>query len=164
MITQIPTVDHNALPLLAQLIKRYASRYEYRLDGSSMWEGRVRDPMLRPSLLEQLKAASADATAIAQLERLSSYPALALPDSYELLLAPNPLVSYYCCDHEQAIVGVQHIDLFVIHHPDTVQYAWELNRITTEAGLHHRPRDLFDGFGFTIAHRKRLVSLGKCWK
>ncbi len=41
MITTMPNVDHTEMLELAALTERYAMRYEYRVDGSSLWEGRA---------------------------------------------------------------------------------------------------------------------------
>ncbi len=164
MIMRMPNVDRAKLPALAALIDTYASRYEFRLDGSSLWEGRIR-PFGVSDLEDRIGTVNLERPgADAYVQRLRDYPALELPTGYRHFAGIKQVIGYFRCDRDRAIVAAQDTDLFVVHHPDAAQYRWEVRRIANaNRGRLTRPRDLLTEFGFTIAHRQRLMSMGKVW-
>lgn len=166
MITKIPNVDHQRLPALAHMVETYANRYEFRLDGSSLWEGRIRpfgelyDPDTAPTQTDPSPWGDSD-----YWERLRRYPEFSLPDAaYQHFAGLRKVLGYFRNDQDQAILGLQDTDLFLVHHPDRDQYRWEVRRIRdANNGQLTRPRDLLTGFGFTCGYRMRLAEMGKSW-
>jgi hypothetical protein len=159
MIATIPTVDITTHPHVAQLVSAYAARYEFRLDGSSVWEGRVRSieyPVEVPGLVGLRSRAYH-----AFLKRQTAYPALQIPSVFTLLDARDGC-EYFRCDAEQAILAYQSTDLFIVQHPDPATYAWELAHIRRAEYPAH-PRQILTGFAFTVGYRERLVREGLNW-
>jgi hypothetical protein len=161
MIATIPTVDNATHPHVANLVSTYAARYEFRLDGSSVWEGRVRFieyPVEVPGLIGLRSRAYH-----AFLERQAAYPPLQIPSAFTLLHAGGGgTCEYYQCDAEQAILAYQSTDLFIVQHPDPATYAWELAHIRRAEYPAH-PRQILTGFAFTLGYRERLLREGLFW-
>lgn len=163
MITQIPNVDRHTMTRLAGFVDCFAMRYEYRLDGSSLWEGRVAQHWLPDFDPDALKALAAGHPAReAWVEREFSYPPLQLPEGYQVFAGAWPILGFAKCDDDQTIVAIQGTDLFIVHHPDPEGYAWEVNHVSEEEGS--RPRELFTGMGFVYAYRARCFSAGQNWR
>lgn len=163
MITQIPNVDRHTMTRLAEFVDSFAIRYEYRLDGSSLWEGRVAEHWLAHLDLKALKALPHVSSArLDWIERALTYPPLQLPEGYEVLTGAWPVRGFAKCDEDQTIVGIQDTDLFIVHQPEPEGYAWEVKNVA-EAG-ESRPRELFTGMGFVHAYRARRLAEGKSWR
>jgi hypothetical protein len=154
MICRLPTVDSATHPHVANLVSTYASRYEFRLDGSSLWEGRARYGHY-PS--ESPAGTSAARHAYEKfVQRQTSYPVLQVPPAFIPLTGDDGVCGYYRCDVEQAILAYQRTDIFVVQHPDVASYLWELAQIRAAEFPSH-PRELLTGFTHTLSHRARLV-------
>ncbi len=84
----MPNVDHEEMPELAALIERYAMRYEYRLDGSSLWEGRGRNmPLDYIKEVEQTSHYPENGRVWG--DRMRRYPALEIPAGWDPLPVSN---------------------------------------------------------------------------
>lgn len=104
MSNPLPNVDRAELPRLAELIDRYASRYERRQDGSHLWEGRVRDgiDVIPTERWEETRnGAPGDAT----MAGTTKNPTIAgTAPEYDLIASPISVVAYYGCAADGAIL------------------------------------------------------------
>jgi hypothetical protein len=164
----MPNVDRTEMPELAALVERYAMRYEHRLDGSSLWEGRGCEmPMGHIDAMEQI---ATHETSRAWCDRMRRYPALEIPDEWEPLRISEISWKARCCYYSnhsyRALLAVNDTDVFIIHHPTEAGYLWELNRIETALQRTEwivRPRELLTGFNWVLAHRRNQMKLDGYW-
>lgn len=169
MISKIPNVARTELPELADAVDRYAMRYEYRLDGSSLWEGRVVPVAPSPNKTERAAPRGIDHPAARlRRERMLRYPRFTLPEGFALVEGTwyQPVLRFYRNDRARAVLALQDFDLFLVHHPDEDGYRWEIERIETlcrDPKSFVRPRELFTGIDFTLAHRVRCIEEGRSW-
>lgn len=166
MITRIPNSDPRLAPGVASLVERHASRYEFRLDGSSLWDGRVRSPIYSDELLDRVLAelcvgpTAGERRAWVDEQRIQ--PQFCPPAGFKRVpgIRINEILQYFQNDTERALIAVQDTDLFIIQHCDKDGYKWELERVKKHSRLGEgfiRPRDLFTGFPFVLAVRSRSI-------
>ena len=124
MLTKIPNVDRKKMPELAQFVEQCMMRYEYRLDGSSLWEGRVLAPPHCHETIQQMpRISNGIASRLRWCERMRSYPQFRVPAGFDLVKMWSAAgIGYYRHDRCRAVLALQDIDLFLIHHPDEAGY------------------------------------------
>ena len=154
MITAIPNVDPARFPVLNAIIDKYMTRYEYRLDGSSLWEGRVRP--VYPGCLEP-QAGEPEACTIVNA-RLAKHPSLVVPPQCKPLPTRYPgIIDGWRHDKERLLLVLRATDFFAIQHVDADSYAWELKRSKQilKEDIYHR--DLMCGYDYAMDYLDRLL-------
>lgn len=124
MITCIPNADPTSSPEVASLVERHASRYEFRLDGSSLWEGRVRSPINSDELLdrivEELCVGPTAGERRAWVDEQRKQPEFHASEGFKRVAGVRlpEIIQYYQNDAERALIALQDTDLFIMQHCD----------------------------------------------
>lgn len=140
MIESIPNVYAPGYPELHEFIARYASRYEYRVDGSSLWEGRVRS-VFHNELPAELRNATAWPTGKPVLP-------LEVPEHFMGLPARIPIVRGWFSLFDAAYVITQDTDLFIVQHVDENSFCWDLARVAEIVAAGRRCRETLCGYEY----------------
>jgi hypothetical protein len=169
MITKLPNVDRAEMPELAELVDRYAMRYEFRLDGSSLWEGRA-CVMTKKGIGAVAQTSYDPEEGSVLTERMQRYPTLTIPAEWAPLSVSNLSWTvgcrYYHNAGSRSFLALNGMDVFLIHHPTEAGHRWELELIETALRETHcivRPRDLFTGFYWVLAYREERMKVDGYW-
>ena len=144
----LPNVDAAVMPDLAAYIERYAERHEYRIDGSSLWEGRVRyedDDITEAAHLAAESVARGimpeDHPLTRFYQHYLAYPVFEVLAGFELF-AEDEGACFYRHDAYRAVVCVEGRVLYIAHHPrdsfggeSPVRYENELEGIREDLAL-----------------------------